>query len=384
MNLRIGLLCNESERLRGGRRVPRRRRPDRGRAHRLGHEGGPPTPRRRSGTGRSIVDDPLRVRPRIHGDAAPPRTERSTSSSREGPERVLELCIGLPPGPDALRAKEILETAHRFASEGMRVLAMAYKEAPADLEELTHEHVEGNLTLTGLQGMIDPPAARGGGRGEGLQEGGHPRRHDHRRPRRPRLRPSARMIGIGDGTGGRCSRAGSSRRWATTSCSTRVQDRVDLRPRGAAPQAADRQAAHPARRDRGRDRRRRERRAGAQGRAHRGRHGQDRHGRGQGGRRTWSITDDNFATHLRAVRGRPDRVRQHPEGRLLPDPHGRRRDRSRSSARSLLGHSHALHAVAAALDQPRDERAPGRWRSPSSRASRSVRRPAAAGPRRRG
>jgi Ca2+-transporting ATPase len=72
-----------------------------------------------------------------------------------GPERVLDLCAACTKG--SLRTKEILETAHRFAREGMRVLATAYKEAPGDLEELTHEHVEGSLVLTGLQGMIDPP-----------------------------------------------------------------------------------------------------------------------------------------------------------------------------------------------------------------------------------
>jgi magnesium-transporting ATPase (P-type) len=72
-----------------------------------------------------------------------------------GPERVLDLCTACAKG--SLRAQEILNTAHRFAHEGMRVLAMAYKEAPPDLEELTHEYVEGNLVLTGLQGMIDPP-----------------------------------------------------------------------------------------------------------------------------------------------------------------------------------------------------------------------------------
>jgi Ca2+-transporting ATPase len=72
-----------------------------------------------------------------------------------GPERVLELCAACTKG--SLRTKGLLETAHRFAREGMRVLATAYKEAPADLEELTHEHVEGSLVLTGLQGMIDPP-----------------------------------------------------------------------------------------------------------------------------------------------------------------------------------------------------------------------------------
>lgn len=73
-----------------------------------------------------------------------------------GPERVIDL--GLAGHPIAARrATAILETAHRFASEGMRVLAMAYKEVSPDLAELTHQKVEGNLTLAGLQGMIDPP-----------------------------------------------------------------------------------------------------------------------------------------------------------------------------------------------------------------------------------
>jgi len=73
-----------------------------------------------------------------------------------GPERILDLCTSCHL-TGAVRSREILETAHRFATEGMRVLAMAYKEAPPDLEELTHANVEGDLILTGLQGMIDPP-----------------------------------------------------------------------------------------------------------------------------------------------------------------------------------------------------------------------------------
>ena len=72
-----------------------------------------------------------------------------------GPERVLELCSACAKG--SLKVQEILDTAQRFAQEGMRVLAMAYKEVPADLTEITHAHVEGELVLTGLQGMIDPP-----------------------------------------------------------------------------------------------------------------------------------------------------------------------------------------------------------------------------------
>lgn len=72
-----------------------------------------------------------------------------------GPERVLGFCTDSAGG--TLRREEVMDHVHRFASEGMRVLAMACKEAPADLEELTHERVEGGLRFEGLQGMMDPP-----------------------------------------------------------------------------------------------------------------------------------------------------------------------------------------------------------------------------------
>jgi Ca2+-transporting ATPase len=47
--------------------------------------------------------------------------------------------------------------AEHLAKDGMRVLAMAYKEVPNDLSELTHQHLEENLIFAGMQGMIDPP-----------------------------------------------------------------------------------------------------------------------------------------------------------------------------------------------------------------------------------
>ena len=71
-------------------------------------------------------------------------------------EKVLDLCTSCA-ASQPLRTREILETADRFAGEGMRVLAMAYKEAPPDLEELNHREVEGDLILAGIQGMMDPP-----------------------------------------------------------------------------------------------------------------------------------------------------------------------------------------------------------------------------------
>ncbi|MFQ6085342.1 MAG: cation-translocating P-type ATPase [Candidatus Bathyarchaeia archaeon] len=53
--------------------------------------------------------------------------------------------------------EEILKLNESFASEALRVLGMAYKELPEDLEDFTEENVETGLTFLGLQGMIDPP-----------------------------------------------------------------------------------------------------------------------------------------------------------------------------------------------------------------------------------
>lgn len=72
------------------------------------------------------------------------------------PEKILELCVNCME-TDSLRTEEILKISDRFASEGMRVLAMAYKKAPEDLAQLRHQDVEHDLTLAGIQAMIDPP-----------------------------------------------------------------------------------------------------------------------------------------------------------------------------------------------------------------------------------
>ncbi|NWF75524.1 MAG: HAD-IC family P-type ATPase [Nitrospirae bacterium] len=72
------------------------------------------------------------------------------------PEKILEMCTKCMTG-EGLRIKEILNYAHLFAKEGMRVLGMAYKEVPPHTEEITHHDVEGHLIFAGIQGMIDPP-----------------------------------------------------------------------------------------------------------------------------------------------------------------------------------------------------------------------------------
>ncbi|MBM4333511.1 MAG: HAD-IC family P-type ATPase [Deltaproteobacteria bacterium] len=72
------------------------------------------------------------------------------------PEKILDMCAQL--AADApLNKERMLETAEHFAGDGMRVLAMAYKEAPGDISELTSRHIKGDLILAGMQGMIDPP-----------------------------------------------------------------------------------------------------------------------------------------------------------------------------------------------------------------------------------
>jgi Ca2+-transporting ATPase len=72
------------------------------------------------------------------------------------PEIVVDMCARSVVGK-GLEKNEIVQDANAFAKEGLRVLAMAYIEAPPDLEEITHRDIESNLIFAGLQGMLDPP-----------------------------------------------------------------------------------------------------------------------------------------------------------------------------------------------------------------------------------
>ncbi len=78
------------------------------------------------------------------------------------PKEVLSLCEhilvdGAPrPIADTERA-QIMSENDRYAGAGLRVLAMAYREMPAQPVEYTPENVEQDLTFLGLMAMQDPP-----------------------------------------------------------------------------------------------------------------------------------------------------------------------------------------------------------------------------------
>jgi P-type Ca2+ transporter type 2C len=76
--------------------------------------------------------------------------------AKGAPERILEMCSSSGEEQPFDRSKHLV-TAEHLAQDGMRVLAMAYKEAPEGLSELKPQDVEGGFTFAGLQGMIDPP-----------------------------------------------------------------------------------------------------------------------------------------------------------------------------------------------------------------------------------
>jgi P-type Ca2+ transporter type 2C len=66
------------------------------------------------------------------------------------PERVIPLCR-----IDAMQQQQALDEAHRMASQGLRVLAVARRYIEAVPDQLLH--AEKDMELVGLIGMMDPP-----------------------------------------------------------------------------------------------------------------------------------------------------------------------------------------------------------------------------------
>jgi Ca2+-transporting ATPase len=76
--------------------------------------------------------------------------------TKGAPEKIIDMCSKSDTDQPSDRSRH-LERADHLARDGMRVLAMAYKEAGDDVSELHLKDVEGGFTFVGLQGMIDPP-----------------------------------------------------------------------------------------------------------------------------------------------------------------------------------------------------------------------------------
>lgn len=72
------------------------------------------------------------------------------------PEQILERCSDCLIEGD-LKKNKIITISNQFAMEGLRVLAMAFKEVSLEQNEINAEDVESGLIFAGLQGMIDPP-----------------------------------------------------------------------------------------------------------------------------------------------------------------------------------------------------------------------------------
>jgi Ca2+-transporting ATPase len=87
------------------------------------------------------------------------------------PEKVLEMCSECMAG-GGKKMDEVLRYAHRFAGEGLRVIALAYKEVPSGKSDLTHADLRGGIIYAGLQGMIDPPRPEAVDAVEGCKEAG--------------------------------------------------------------------------------------------------------------------------------------------------------------------------------------------------------------------
>ena len=79
--------------------------------------------------------------------------------TKGAPERVIGWCETTHDGSGRVPLKKnvVLDQAERMAAEGLRVLAIAFRQWPAVPSELSAELVERDLVFLGLVGLLDPP-----------------------------------------------------------------------------------------------------------------------------------------------------------------------------------------------------------------------------------
>lgn len=78
--------------------------------------------------------------------------DKSLIFVKGAPERLMEIC-----DLTAEESSELLEQAAAYAAQGMRVLALAWKECSTEQETLRVDGIKAGFRFAGLQGMLDPP-----------------------------------------------------------------------------------------------------------------------------------------------------------------------------------------------------------------------------------
>ncbi|RJS48164.1 MAG: ATPase [Methanobacterium sp.] len=78
------------------------------------------------------------------------------------PKKIISQChhISIDGKSQFLRKEEknkIIEIHDKLAAEGLRILAMAYRDLPDDLKEYNPENVEKDMTMVGMVALQDPP-----------------------------------------------------------------------------------------------------------------------------------------------------------------------------------------------------------------------------------
>jgi len=155
---RAGLLCNESELVRGESDWQIQGDPTEGAlvvlAAKLGLD---PAQERREYPRRDLIpfESAHRFMATLHHDHA----GHGFIYVKGAPERILDLCSHVRRGGDEapLDPPRWHARAETLAADGHRVLAIAFRTADAEQRELRFDDLEGGLTLLGLVGLIDPP-----------------------------------------------------------------------------------------------------------------------------------------------------------------------------------------------------------------------------------
>ncbi len=97
--------------------------------------------------------------------------ERKIIFVKGAPEKLLGMCTVCAAGEGAIM-KDVQRYSQRFGEEGLRVIALAFKEADPVKETLTHQDIQDGIVFAGLQGMIDPPRSEALAAVQGCRDAG--------------------------------------------------------------------------------------------------------------------------------------------------------------------------------------------------------------------